>query len=122
MSRTRRRGSKSATATETAPFDEVMDAEAPVDHEVLRHSAARVVRAHKYFTEAVAEWLNADAERAGERARAPTGVPDPRVAPRRDQPDGERELAGDLRNRERTGHASHRVGPHQELRVPAAVP
>jgi uncharacterized protein with ParB-like and HNH nuclease domain len=39
-------------------FDEVMDAKAPVDHEALRHSAARVVRAHEYFTGAVIEWLD----------------------------------------------------------------
>jgi hypothetical protein len=54
-------------------FDEVMDAEAPVDHESLRHSAARVVRAHEYFTDAVTEWLDAAADGAG-RAQALTGV------------------------------------------------
>ena len=54
MSRARAHGSSSATATrDREAFDEVMDAEAPVDHEALRHSAARVVRAHEYFTGAV---------------------------------------------------------------------
>ena len=55
-------------------FDEVMDAEAPVDHEALSHSAARVVRAHEYFTEAVTEWLDSAADGAAERAQALTGV------------------------------------------------
>src|SRR4051812_9388264 len=56
-------------------FDEVMDAEAPVDHDALTHSAARLVRAHKYFTGAVTEWLDAAAdEGAAERAQALTGV------------------------------------------------
>jgi alkylated DNA nucleotide flippase Atl1 len=55
-------------------FDEVMDAEAPVDYEALRHSAARVVRAHGYFTEVVIEWLDSTADGAAERAQALTGV------------------------------------------------
>ena len=55
-------------------FDEVMDAEAPVDHEALHHSAARVVRAHEYFTGAVIEWLDSAADGAAERAQALTGV------------------------------------------------
>ncbi len=55
-------------------FDEVMDAEAPVDHEALRHSAARVVRAHEYFTGAVIEWLDSAADGAAERAQALAGV------------------------------------------------
>src|SRR5438034_261787 len=36
-----------------AAFDEVMDAEVPIDHETLSHAASRVVRAHEYFTAAV---------------------------------------------------------------------
>jgi alkylated DNA nucleotide flippase Atl1 len=55
-------------------FDEVMDAEAPVDHPSLRHPGSRVVRAHEYFTTAVTEWLNADADGATERAQALTSV------------------------------------------------
>ncbi len=55
-------------------FDEVMDAEAPVDHETLAHAASRVVRAHEYFTGAVSEWLDSDADGAAERAQALTGV------------------------------------------------
>ena len=55
-------------------FDEVMDAEAPVEHETLLHTAARVVRAHQYFTGAVTEWLDSDGDGAAERAQALTGV------------------------------------------------
>jgi alkylated DNA nucleotide flippase Atl1 len=55
-------------------FDEVMDAEGPVDHEALRHSAARVVRAHEYFTGAVIEWLDSAVDGAAERAQALAGV------------------------------------------------
>ena len=55
-------------------FDEVMDAEAPVDHETLRHAASRVVRAHEYFTAAVTEWLDSDANGAAERAQTLTSV------------------------------------------------
>jgi len=57
-----------------AAFDEVMDAEAPVDHETLRHAASRVVRAHIYFTAAVTEWLDSDTEGAPGRAQTLTGV------------------------------------------------
>src|SRR4051794_27535970 len=49
-------------------FDEVMDAEAPVDHEALLHAAARVTRAHLYFSGAVEDWLRPTTE--GEAARA----------------------------------------------------
>jgi alkylated DNA nucleotide flippase Atl1 len=45
------------TNKDQAAFDEVMDAEPPVDHTDLRHSGSRVVRAHGYFSEAAAEWL-----------------------------------------------------------------
>ena len=55
-------------------FDEVMDAEVPVDHDALVHSAARVVRAHEYFTGVVGEWLDATGDGAAERAQALAGV------------------------------------------------
>ena len=57
-----------------AAFEEVMDAEAPVDHETLAHAASRVVRAHEYFTAAVSEWLDSDTDGAAERAQALTSV------------------------------------------------
>src|SRR4051794_7900613 len=50
-------------------FDEVMDAEAPIEHSTLLHAATRVARAHEYFTGAVAEWLDAGADGAAERAQ-----------------------------------------------------
>lgn len=55
-------------------FDEVMGAEAPVDHEALHHAAARVVRAHQYFTQAASEWLRPTADGAAERAQSLTNV------------------------------------------------
>jgi len=55
-------------------FDEVMDAEAPVNHADLRHAAARVVRAHEYFTGAVMQWLVSAAGAVAEHAQALTGV------------------------------------------------
>jgi alkylated DNA nucleotide flippase Atl1 len=57
-----------------AAFEEVMDAEAPVDHETLSHAASRVVRAHEYFTAVVTEWLDSDSDEAAERAQALTSV------------------------------------------------
>ena len=39
-----------------------------------RHAASRVVRAHEYFTAAVTEWLDSDADGAAERAQALTSV------------------------------------------------
>ncbi|MGO1971421.1 MAG: GmrSD restriction endonuclease domain-containing protein [Propionibacteriaceae bacterium] len=39
------------------PFDEVMTAEAPIDHSSLRHSESKIVHAHQYFTTAVMQWL-----------------------------------------------------------------
>ena len=55
-------------------FDEVMDAEPPVEYEALTHSAARVVRAHEYFTEAVSDWLGAAPDDGGQRAQTLTTV------------------------------------------------
>lgn len=57
-----------------AAFDEVMDAEAPVDYEALGNPAARVVRAHQYFTEAVTEWLDSDPDGVAERGQALAGT------------------------------------------------
>jgi alkylated DNA nucleotide flippase Atl1 len=57
-----------------AAFDEVMDADGPVDHDTLRHAASRVVRAHEYFTGAVTEWLDPATDGAAERAQALTSV------------------------------------------------
>ena len=68
-------------------FDEVMDAEAPVDYEALGHPAARVVRAHQYFTEAVTKfWLEYPIEEVAERGQALAGDPDSWIAAGSDQP------------------------------------
>jgi len=53
-------------------FDEVMNAEAPVDHETLVHPAARVTRAHCYFAQVITEWLRPDEDNAAARAQALT--------------------------------------------------
>ena len=53
-----------------AAFEEVMDAEVPVDHDNLIHAGSRIVRAHEYFSGSVAEWLDADADGASDRALA----------------------------------------------------
>lgn len=53
-------------------FDEVMDADVPVDHESLLHAAARVTRAHSFFAEAVEDWLRPTDEGASVRAQALT--------------------------------------------------
>lgn len=38
-------------------FDEVMSAEPPIDYASLKHPDSQIVRAHKYFTTAVNQWL-----------------------------------------------------------------
>ncbi|RJS47421.1 GmrSD restriction endonuclease domain-containing protein [Nocardioides cavernaquae] len=38
-------------------FGEVMDAEPPVVHELLKHTGARIVRAHAFFVDRVEQWL-----------------------------------------------------------------
>lgn len=45
------------TNKDRAAFDEVMDAEPPVEHETLKHAGSLVTRAHAYFTRAISEWL-----------------------------------------------------------------
>ena len=54
-------------------FDEVMDADPPVAYERLKHSGSRLVKAHQYFIEVVAEWLG-DASALGYALRASTLV------------------------------------------------
>ena len=50
-------------------FDEVMTAEAPIDHESLDHADSLLAQGHRYFTTAVAEWLG-DPKAAGFGLRA----------------------------------------------------
>src|SRR5262245_33708036 len=51
------------TNRDHSAFDEVMDAEPPVDYGGLKHASSKIARAHTYFAEAVAAWLG-DAEGA----------------------------------------------------------
>jgi len=57
-----------------AAFGEVMDADVPVDHDRLTHAAARVTRAHAYFAQSVAEWLDASDGERDHRAQSLTGA------------------------------------------------
>lgn len=61
------------TNRDQAAFDEVMDAEPPVDHGTLQHSGSLIARAHSYFAVTVAEWLG-DSESEHFQARATTLV------------------------------------------------
>ena len=47
------------TNRDHAAFDEVMNAEPPVDHDALKHSGSLLARAHGFFVTAVAEWVGA---------------------------------------------------------------
>lgn len=50
-------------------YDEVMDADPPIDHSELDHANTKIVRAHAYFVDAVASWLG-DPDRDDHLARA----------------------------------------------------
>lgn len=39
-------------------FDEVMNAEPPVDHDALKHSGSLLARAHRFFVTLVSDWLD----------------------------------------------------------------
>ena len=41
-------------------FDEVMNAEPPVDYDALKHSGSLVARAHRFFVAMASDWLGAD--------------------------------------------------------------
>ncbi|TNU77057.1 DUF4357 domain-containing protein [Miniimonas arenae] len=45
------------TNRDHAVFDEVMDADPPVDHSALKHATSRITRAHEYFTDEITTWL-----------------------------------------------------------------
>lgn len=52
-------------------FNEVMGANPPITYSSLRFAGERLVRAHQYFSNSAAEWLNAGGEdQLGERAEA----------------------------------------------------
>jgi len=58
------------TNKDQAAFDEVMNAEAPVNHDDLKHSGSLLTRAHRFFVGAVREWLAEGSETLPERAAA----------------------------------------------------
>lgn len=63
------------TNRDQAAFDEVMESEPPVVHEDLKHARSKIVRAHAYFTGAVAGWVgSSDAPEYLPRASALVGV------------------------------------------------
>ena len=45
------------TNRDLAAFNEVMNAEPPVNHSLLKHSGSLIVRAHKFFAGSVSDWL-----------------------------------------------------------------
>lgn len=45
------------TNKDRAAYDEVMEAEPPVDHGALTHAGSLIARAHAYFTREISEWL-----------------------------------------------------------------
>ena len=45
------------TNRDQSAFDEVMNAEPPVNHDALRHSGSLLARAHRFFVTSVSEWL-----------------------------------------------------------------
>lgn len=45
------------TNRDQSAFDEVMNAEPPVNHDALKHSGSLVVRAHRFFVASVSDWL-----------------------------------------------------------------
>jgi len=59
------------TNKDHAAFDEVMNADPPIDYTSLAHSGALLARAHRFFGEAVSEWIrNAMGDEAEIDARA----------------------------------------------------
>ena len=63
------------TNRDRAAYDEVMDADLPVNHEDLTHASSKITRAHAYFADIVANWLGDTDDGASDaRAAALVGV------------------------------------------------
>lgn len=63
------------TNRDRAAYDEVMDADPPVNHEDLTHASSKITRAHAYFADVVANWLGDTDDGASDaRAAALVGV------------------------------------------------
>lgn len=58
------------TNQDRAAFDQIMNAEPPVDHEALEHSGSLLVQAHKFFVITIREWLANSPENSQYTARA----------------------------------------------------
>lgn len=59
------------TNRDHAAFDEVMNADPPIDYTVLTHAGALLARAHRFFGDAVAEWIGeADGDEPAVQTRA----------------------------------------------------
>lgn len=58
------------TNRDQAAFDEVMNADPPVDHDALRHSGSLLARAHRFFVTSVADWIGEDRAAPAYAARA----------------------------------------------------
>lgn len=58
------------TNRDQAAFDEVMNAEPPVDHDALKHSGSLLAKAHRFFAWSVRDWLGADATDPGHGERS----------------------------------------------------
>ena len=65
------------TNRDQSAFDEVMNAEPPVNHDALKHSGSLLARAHRFFVASVSDWLGDPAD-PGYPARA---RPEDRVLP-----------------------------------------
>ena len=50
------------TNRDRAAFDEVMNADLPVDHSTLKHGSSRIARAHQFFLDQVRSWLSDEAD------------------------------------------------------------
>jgi alkylated DNA nucleotide flippase Atl1 len=62
------------TNRDRAAFEEVMAAEAPVDHSSLTHSGSLIVRAHRFFSTSIAGWLEEGSSGSSFADRASTLV------------------------------------------------
>src|SRR5690349_6186496 len=59
------------TNRDGAAFEEVMNAEVPIDYAGLTHSASKIVGAHRYFVTEIETWLGGeDGDETGRRAQA----------------------------------------------------
>ena len=51
-------------------YDQVMDADPPVDYDSLGSTSSLIIRAHKYFANQIASWLDESGQTVTDRAAA----------------------------------------------------